>query len=512
MEADVTEQLVVRKGAYHDSAFLMRVTRELKAMAGIEEAVVVMGTPMNLELLADANFKSDALADVTPMDMVVAIRGASAEAIADAETALAKLLKGGEAQSDDDAPAALDLTGALNANPDAQLVSASVPGAYAAYVASRALDAGKHVFLFSDNVSLEDEVALKKRAAAQGLFVMGPDCGTAIVAGVGLGFANRVKKGSIGVVGASGTGMQELTSLICEHEGEGVSQAIGTGGRDLSQAVGALMTELGVRVLADDPETKVVCVVAKHPAPEVADRVHEILEHLGKPVVVRYMGNAVRESTANVFYASTIDEAAQAAARLARGEALEFKKQCSGCETCFKADQLKEGRDIPKRLVGLYSGGSLAYEAELFLSQKGIAVSAPKVAMKTSGPIEFEGNLIIDTGEDFYTVGKPHPMVDQTVRCELIRKVGADKSVGVLLLDVVLGDGSHLDPAPELVEAVLEAKKARGNDDLVVIASITGTALDPQNLSLQKAVLKDNGIVVAPTASKAARMASELIG
>lgn len=508
----MTEQLVVRKGAYHDSAFLMRVTRELKAMDGIDEAVVVMGTPMNLELLADSNFKSDALEGVTPMDMVIALRATSAAAIAAAEQALEKLLQGGEQQAGEDAVEALDLGTALDRNPEARLVSVSVPGAYAAYVAGRALDAGKHVFLFSDNVSLEDEVALKKRAVEQGLFVMGPDCGTAIIAGVGLGFANRVKKGAIGVVGASGTGMQELTSLICEHEGEGISQAIGTGGRDLSKAVGALMTELGVRVLAADPETKVICVVAKHPAPEVADRVHDILEHLGKPVVVRYMGNAVRPSTRSVFYASTIDEAAQAAARLARGEALEFKKQCSGCETCFKADRLKEGRAIPKRLVGLYSGGSLAYEAQLFLEQKGIEVSAPKVAMKTSGPIEFEGNLILDTGEDFYTVGRPHPMVDQTVRCELIRKVGADKSVGVLLLDVVLGDGSHLDPAPELVEAVLEARKARGDDGLVVIASITGTSLDPQNLELQKAVLKDNGIVVAPTASKAARMASELIG
>ncbi len=511
MEADVSEQLVVRKGAYHDSAFLMRVTRQLKAMDGVDEAVVVMGTPMNLALLADASFAGEALRGVTPMDMVIAIRGASAEAIAAAEAALEKLLLGGEQQGSEEAPPSLDLAAALANNPEAQLVSVSVPGAYAAYVAGRALDAGKHVFLFSDNVSLDDEVALKKRAAAQGLFVMGPDCGTAIIAGVGLGFANRVKKGAIGVVGASGTGMQELTSLICEHEGEGISQAIGTGGRDLSQAVGALMTELGVRVLAADPETRVICVVAKHPAPEVESRVHEILEHLGKPVVVRYMGNAVRPSTKSVFYASTIDEAAQAAARLARGEPLEFKKQCSGCETCFKADKLKEDREIPRRLVGLYSGGSLAYEAELLLEQKGIHVSAPKVAMKASGPIEFEGNLIIDTGEDFYTVGKPHPMVDQSVRCELIRKVGADKSVGVMLLDVVLGDGAHLDPAPELVEAVLEARKARGSDDLVVIASITGTSLDPQNLELQKAVLRDNGIAVAPTASKAARMASELI-
>ncbi|MDR0966212.1 MAG: acyl-CoA synthetase FdrA [Myxococcales bacterium] len=507
------EKLVVRKGAYHDSAFLMRVTRQLKGISNIFDAVVVMGTPMNLELLAASNFMGEALESVTPMDMVVALRGASADAIAVAEQELEKLLQGGEQQTgDESAGLPIDLTTALTQNPDAQLVSVSVPGTYAAYVASRALDADRHVFLFSDNVSVEDELALKTRALEKGLFVMGPDCGTAIIAGVGLGFANRVRQGRIGVVGASGTGMQELTSLICEQEGEGISQAIGTGGRDLSKAIGARMTDLGLRVLAADPGTDVICVVAKHPADEVADRVHTILEGLGKPVVVRYMGNAVRPSTSNVFYASTIDEAAQAAARLARGEPLTFSKQCSGCgDACFKADKIKEGRVIPKRLIGLYSGGSLAYEAALFLQQKGIAVHEPKVAMKSSGPIEFDGNLVIDTGEDFYTVGKPHPMVDQTVRCELIEKVGADKSVGVLLLDVVLGDGSHADPAPELVAAVNAAKAARGSDDLLVLASITGTELDPQDLSRQKAILKAAGILVAPTASKAARIASELL-
>jgi FdrA protein len=506
----VTEKIVVRKGTYHDSAFLMRVTRELKGQPDIEDAVVLMGTPMNLELLRDAGF--DGVPDgVAPMDMVIAIRGAGDEAIGAAEKALAKMLEGGETSSASGAARRCrDLGEAVALFPESNLVSISVPGAYAAYVAGRALDAGKHVFLFSNNVSVEDEVALKRRARELGLLVMGPDCGTAIIAGVGLGFANRVPRGSIGVVGASGTGMQDITCTIAAS-GEGISQAIGTGGRDLSKELDGAMTEFGARLLADDPATKVICVVAKHPAQEVANRIHGVLKGLGKPVVVRYMGKPARLGDDGVYYASTIDEAAWAAVALARGQS---PRECDdiAVDPDAKARELVgKGKKLSGRLVGLYSGGSLAYEAGLLLAQRGIKTIAPEVPLKSSGPVEFLGNLIIDTGEDFYTVGKPHPMVDQTVRCELIRKAGADPSVGLLLLDLVLGDGSHANPGPEIAEAVGAARNARNGRPLVVVASITGTDADPQVASRQRAYLEAAQIEVQPTAESAAMLAAALL-
>lgn len=508
----MTERIVVRKGAYHDSAFLMRVARELKGLAGVEEAVVLMGTPMNHELLADSGFKSAEIKAATPMDMVVALRAASAKAIDLAERELAVLLEGGgpKAEAAGGPRTYRDFAEAAALHPEANLVSVSVPGTYAAYVAHRALDAGKHVFLFSNNVELPDELELKRRGRELGLLVMGPDCGTAIIAGVGQGFANRVPRGAIGLVGASGTGLQDVSCTVA-HLGGGISQAIGTGSRDLSKDVGGMMTEFGLRLLAEDKETEVVALIAKHPADEVAEKMHGILRKLGKPAVVRYLGKPAPRSENGVFYANHLDEAAAAAVALAKGKKpsrINLAKQVGD----DAQEILGKRKGLDGRLVGLFGGGSLCSEAKLILSGCGIDATEPDHPLKTRGKVEEKGHLAIDTGEDFYTQGKPHPMVDQTVRCELIVKCGADASVGLILLDLVLGDGSNHDPAPELVEAVREARKKRGSRPLVVLASITGTDLDPQVASRQKAILEEGGIRVQPTAARAAMLAAMLLG
>lgn len=508
----MTERIVVRKGAYHDSAFLMRVAREIKGLKGVEEAVVLMGTPMNLELLSDSGFSNSDVKQATPMDMVVAIRADSAKTIDGAERELAKLLEGGgpKASAGTGPRVYRDFAEAAQEHPEANLVSVSVPGSYAAFVANRALDAGKHVFLFSNNVELADELQLKKRGRALGLLVMGPDCGTAIIAGVGQGFANRVPRGRIGLVGASGTGLQDVSCTVA-HLGEGVSHAIGTGSRDLSKDVAGAMTEFGLELLADDDDTKVVALIAKHPAEEVAEKMHGVLRKLGKPVVVRYLGKPARKSEDGIFYAANLDEASAAAVALARGKKptkLNLAKQVQE----DAQDILGKKKALDGRLIGLFGGGSLCSEAKLILGNAGIDVTEPDHPLKTTGKVEEAGHLAIDTGEDFYTVGKPHPMVDQTVRCELIRKCGGDASVGLLLLDVVIGDGSNHDPAPELVAAVKDAKKKRGNKPLVVLASITGTDADLQNASRQKAVLEEGGIRVQPTAARAAMLAAVLLG
>jgi succinyl-CoA synthetase alpha subunit len=508
----VTERIVVSKGAYHDSAFLMRVASRIKSLAGVEEAVVLMGTPMNQELLGEAGFKGAQIAQATPMDMVVAIRGASDKALDAAEKELATLLEGGS-QSRSEAGGARawrDLGEAAAAHPETNLVSISVPGAYAAYVAHRALDAGKHVFLFSNNVELTDEIALKKRGRELGLLVMGPDCGTAIISGVGQGFANRVPRGRIGLVGASGTGLQDVSCSVA-HLGEGVSHAIGTGSRDLSKDVGGLMTEFGLRLLAEDDDTKVVALICKHPADEIADKMHGILRKLGKPTVVRYLGKPARKSEDGVFYAANLDEAANAAVALARG-----KKPTHVNLARQVADEAREilGKKakLDGRMIGLFGGGSLCSEAKLILSDRGVDVTEPDHPLKTTGRVEEQGHLAVDTGEDFYTVGKPHPMVDQTLRCELIRKCGADPSVALILLDVVIGDGSNHDPAPELVAAVKDARKKRGSKPLVVLASITGTDADLQGAARQKAALEEGNVRVQPTAARAAMLAALLLG
>lgn len=505
------ERIMIHRGTYHDSAFLMRVSRDLKQLEGISEAVVLMGTPMNCQLITEAGFKDPQLSTVTPLDVVIALRAQHADQIEKAQKVLHQRLSGeGEAEASGtgraDQARVRSIAEAAKALPSAKIVTIAVPGVYAAYVARRALDEEKHVFLFSDNVALEDEIALKKRGVEEGLLVMGPDCGTAIIGGVGLGFANRVPRGNIGLIGPSGTGIQEASCLLARLGG-GVSQAIGTGSRDLKTAVGGLMTEFGCRLLAEDKESKVLLVVAKKPDEEVATRLHQIFLSLGKPVVVRYLGQKApgpAKATDKVFYAETIDEAAIVSLALSRGQAPERTAQIGAISA----------GNLPKssgRLVGLFSGGSLASEAKLVLASQKLESETPERALVPGQPLPGQAHLVIDTGDDFYTLGRPHPMVDQTVRCELIRSIGGDPTVGVLLLDVVLGDGAHLNPAPEIAAAVQAARTQRGKKPLAVVISLCGTAQDPQHLEQQEKALTEAQIIVQPTAARAAMQAALIL-
>lgn len=499
--------VLVREGCYQDSARLMQVSRELSALPGVAEAVAMMGTETNRSLLAGAGFDDPALARATPLDMVVALRAAGEAELEAARDALDRLLSGAAPSAGAAAEAARPGTvaEALAARPSANLVSVAVPGPYAAFVAHRALDLGRSVFLFSDNVPVADEVALKRRAAGLGLLVMGPDCGTAILAGTGLGFSNRVSRGPVGIVGASGTGIQELSCLL-DRLGVGVSHAIGTGSRDLSEAVGGLMSEAGLALLSRDPGTRCVVLVAKNPAPSVAERIHGVLAGLGKPAVVRYLGEEGRPTRDGVVYAGSLDEAAEVAAGVA--EAGRPAREAARATARLPLALFGPGGE--GRLVGFFGGGSLASEARSVLSARGVGTVVPEERLSAAAPLP-PGNLVVDTGDDAYTVGRPHPMVDQAVRCELIRAAGTDPSVRVLLLDLVLGDGAHPDPAPELVLAVEAARAVRQGAPLAVVASVCGSRLDPQGTAKQEEALARGGVHVEPTAARAAAAAAALL-
>src|SRR5688500_4889012 len=221
----------VRAGAYYDSVVLMQLQRGLLELSGVVDAGVVMATQANRDLLAANNLLPDSIS-ANPDDLLIVVKAEAEDSAMDAIGKVDELLarRKSSAVSQDFRPRSL--SAAVKQLPEANWVLISVPGRYAAGVAREALELNKQVFLYSDNVSLEDEIALKKTAREKGLLVMGPDCGTAIINGIGLGFANRVRRGSIGVVGASGTGTQAVTSHI--HElGGGISHDIGSGGRDL---------------------------------------------------------------------------------------------------------------------------------------------------------------------------------------------------------------------------------------------------------------------------------------
>jgi len=490
----MNQKVIIRPGSYHDSAYLMRLARELSNLEGISEAVVLMGTGMNCQLLKEAGFEDPQLHQATPMDLLLALRATHPQALDAAVVELDRLMQAASRGTvQDGSPQTVaSIAQAILLHPDINLVSVAVPGQYAAYPARQALGSDRHVFLFSDNVALADEVSLKDRARERGLLMMGPDCGTAMLAGVGLGFMNRVRRGNIGIVGASGTGTQEVACLLHRY-GLGISQAIGVGSRDLSKAVDGRMSEFACQLLDRDDDTEIIVLVAKHPDEAVADRIHQVLAGLSKPVVVRYLGTPPPPSGDPIQYADSLDHAAELAARLA------------GCEP--EVDPLPDpvpSTAKPGRLLGLFGGGSLASEAALILTQAGLTVEVPGEPL-ADGSLPGSGHLVVDTGDDFYTRGKPHPMVDQSTRCEMIRTLGGLDQVSLILIDLVLGDGSHPDPAPELCQALAVASKP-------AVASVTGTELDPQNAKRQMDILSAAGVQVQPSGARAARLAAVLLG
>jgi FdrA protein len=477
---------------YADSVRLMGIARALRGRDGIAACEVAMGTPANLAALADLGAEAQA----TPGDVVIAIDGDGA----DAEAALVeaeRMLSAGGAGGSDGAGASADGAGAGAAARPRSLGSAvaglggaanvalvSVPGEYATLEAHRALSRGLHVFLFSDHVSLDDEIALKRRARERGLLVMGPGCGTAMLGGVGLGFANEVPRGPVGIVAAAGTGAQEVACLIAAAGG-GVSHIVGVGGRDLSARVGGLAFRQGLALLAEDEQTETVLLVSKPPSPEVVGALADALPD-GKRAVAAFVG--LRESDAPYEVHHTLEAAALAAARAAPPD-------LTGPERAVAA---RRGETAGRRLLGLFSGGSLAHEAVTIL-ETALGPVAGNVTGRDGGP---DGHRVLDLGEEEYTRGRPHPMVDLDLRAAMIDEAAGDDGVGCLLLDVVLGHGAHPDPAGELAAAI-----RRVAEHAVVIARVCGTADDPQDARRQTATLEEADAIVAPSNAAAARLA-----
>ena len=496
------------KNSYRDSVELMQIAAAIEGRDGIERAGLVMATPANRDVLSAAGLLTDAVDGAGPNDLVVAVAAVDDEtataALDDASARLAGTAGGGDGAGEAAETTAATIAEAVDELDGANLVLIATPGAYATAEARKALKRGLHVFLFSDNVPVADEIALKALARERGLLLMGPDCGTAILDGVPLGFANHVRRGTIGLAAASGTGLQQVTSLI-DRFGAGVSQAIGVGGRDLDERVGGVMMIDAIDRLAADPGTDVIVLISKPPAASVAQRVLAAAAQAGKPVVVNLLGgdpDAVAEAGAT--FAGTFEAAARAATALA----LHGRVDPAGDAD---ADNDEEGTDAVRDLDGfaptqtlvrgLFSGGSLAGEAKLVLKAE-------------LGSEAAKAHEIIDLGDDEYTVGRPHPMIDPRLRNETIEETAADPTVAVILLDVVLGTGANSDPAGVLVPAIENAQataRAAGRR-VAVVASVCGTEGDPQGLGSQEAKLAAAGVILASSNARAARIAASIVG
>jgi FdrA protein len=497
----------IRSGAYYDSVVLMQLQRSLAGLPGILDAGVVMGTEANKELLAQSGLLSPEAQTATADDLVIVVKGSDGTSAKAAIEKVDELLSARRGGGVDQEYRPKSLETALQMLPEAQWVLISVPGRYAAWIARQGLNAGKHAFIFSDNVALEDEIELKKTAAQKGLLVMGPDCGTAIVNGVGLGFANKVRHGPIGVVAASGTGLQQVTSRI--HQlGSGVTHAIGTGGRDLSEAVNAITARQGLDLLSRDPGTRVIMLISKPPSTSVADQLVQAVRQSGKPVVLYFIGySSASHVVDNVHFATTFDEAAEKAVQLA-----------NSAETQGSAKELNLARFAPgqRYLRGLFSGGTLAYEALLIL-QNYLPVIYSNVPLKKefhlADSMVSQAHTVIDLGEDEFTVGRLHPMMDNDLRIRRLELEANDPEVAVILLDVVLGFGAHPNPASELAPVIarVKAKAKEAGRYLEIVAVVSGTDEDPQDLNAQMKQLEDVGAVVDTSNEATVRYAGQIL-
>ncbi len=482
----------LRRGAYYDSVVLMQLQRGLLGLPGVLDAGVVMATPANRDLLAANHLLPDSVT-ASPDDLLIVVK---AEAESSAGEALAQvdalLSRRRSSTAQDFRPRSL--SGAIKQLPESGWVLISVPGRYAADVARDALDLDQHVFLYSDNVSLEDEIALKKAAREKGLLVMGPDCGTAIINGIGLGFANRVRRGPIGLVGASGTGTQAVTTHI--HElGGGITHAIGTGGRDLKSEVGGITAFQALNILANDPETKVIALVSKPPSPDVVTRLLAAAQATGKPVVVDFIGYPPpARKLGNLHFATSLIETAEIAVKI--GEQRTVSSEKSPVSSLY--------------LRGLFSGGTLAYETLLSLQGvlSPIYSNGPITENQTlKDPLHSQAHSIIDLGDEFFMVGRLHPMIDNDLRIRRLKQEADDPEVGLILLDVVLGEGSHPDPASELAPVIKEIKGKR--KEIEVVAIVIGTDSDPQNLESQVEQLRSAGAIIFHNVRDAVEYISE---
>lgn len=510
---------LIKTSEYHDSVSLMIVAKELLKVPGVEDASVMMGTDANKALMEQSGLLTPEMKSATPNDLMISVKtkGNPDEALVEAEKLLNK--KAAAAESQEFRPKTI--RSAMKTRPDANVAIISIAGRYAAEEAWEALFAGMHVLLFSDNVSKEDELALKKYGRDHGLLVMGPGAGTAILNGVALAFANVIPAGPVGIVSAAGTGLQETSTLLAKN-GVGITQGIGTGGGDVKKEIGGIMYLEGLKALQADPATKVILMVSKLPDEEVETRLLEQVAKSQKPTVICLIGGKTRSDKvpANVTVVSTLEEGALVAAELAGAKLgdIHAKIAAETKEAAVLAKELKTHLSPgQKNLRALFSGGTLCYESQvIWRDQFSMQVSSNAPLdkhFKMKDSTRSEGNVAVDLGEEEFTVGRPHPMIDNDLRMRRILQEAADPSVAVIMLDVVIGYGAHPDPAAELIEAIHKASALAkaAKRELIFVASVTGTEQDPQGLTRTTEILQGAGVQVMKSNAMASRLAGYLI-
>ena len=447
----------ILKNQYFDSVFLMGINNQISEIEGVKKSAVLMGTENNKKILSEIGVNDKQIEDANSNDLIVAVIADSSEVVRTVLSDLDNLFDSGREQKRELQLKTLE--DSLLHLPNTNLVVISIPGKYAFREAKKALDKGINVFLFSDNVPISEELALKKYASDHGLVVMGPDCGTSIIGGVGIGFANKVRKGSVGVVGASGTGLQEFTCQI-NNTGFGISHAIGTGSHDLSDEIGGITTLAGLKALEKDPNTRLIVVISKPPGIKTLERIIEIIDSFKKPVVGCFLGlnqNFYQENH-NVILARNVDEAVTLVLNAMGELATDLELALSGTELEILEIEKNKLASSQKYVRGTFAGGTFCYQAQQIFQDSGLITYSNTPINKEYGLSDSDTSrehTMIDMGADRYTVDKPHPMIDGTHRRRRILEESKDPLVAVLLIDIILGYNASPDPVGDIIEAII---------------------------------------------------------
>ncbi|MBP7654797.1 acyl-CoA synthetase FdrA [Candidatus Dependentiae bacterium] len=497
------------KNRYFDSVMLMSIANSASKCEGIKNLAAMMATDNNKEVLRNTKMIDKTGEKAEPNDLLVCI---NAEAESFCEPALKKfkelLDNKSSAENKSDKIELTSIADGIKEYADSNLVLFSIPGPFVKREAKTALSAGKNVMIFSDNVTIDEELELKQIAKQNGLIVMGPDCGTSIINGKGIAFANSMPIGKIGIIGASGTGIQQV-SCILANKGYGVKHAIGLGGRDLSKQIGGISMLTAIDAMEKDIDIEIVILISKPPFPEVEKKIFDRLKNYKKKIVVNFLkGDETECKKRRIPFASTLENAANLAISILENkpfEPKEFDAEKKEIDQLLKSIRNKTGSS--KYVRGLYSGGTLCDEALFIMAQYGLEVFSnipltPELKLKNA--YESYKNTLVDLGDDEFTKGRPHPMIDYTLRCQRIVEESSKKDTGIILFDIVTGYGSHINPVEPLSEAI--TKSLKNNKNLVFIASICGTSYDIQNINEIKKQLEKLGVIFMPTNAQAAKL------
>jgi FdrA protein len=521
MNREIYIRSIFKQGEYYDSVSLMRLAQKLREMPGVIDSAAIMGSEGNKAILESAGMLPSDLRNAAGNDLLIVIKTDSIETAnrfeVEIETYLAAL-RAPEKTLSGIKPRSIEA--ALKELPDANLALISVAGEHAASEAWKALHAGLNVMIFSDNVSLDDEIELKKYAVDKNLLVMGPDCGTAIINGIPLGFANAVGRGDIGIVAASGTGLQEVCCIISQ-EGAGISQAIGTGSRDISEKVGGLMFIEGIKALADDEGTSIILLISKPPHNSVQKKISAMLKNITKPNVTVFLGaNQHTFDQSGCYFASSLEEGAITAVALSKGQDIfeireRLIKRDAGLIEMAKAESRKFNKE-QRYVRGLFSGGTFCYEAQVILQIIiGHVYSNTPIGnnLKLTNVLKSEGHTLIDMGANEFTVGRLHPMIDFSLRNKRFLQEARDAETAILLFDLVLGYGANENPLAEIMPVIEECQNIAKKDGryLSVICSVTGTDRDPQNRSIVIDSLINSGVIVTDSNAAASKLTGLII-